>query len=148
MLTATAKHAPVAEGQCSACHNPHQSKLGSLLLAQSPDLCMACHTELKQKMAEQKSHSPAERDCQRCHQPHSGSLDKLLMLPLQSLCAECHDSTAESFKTAHLSIAAEVMNCVSCHDPHASKDPKYFKPTMHAPFASRGCDACHIVEKQ
>jgi hypothetical protein len=37
-----------------------------------------------------------------------------------------------------------VMQCQSCHDPHASKDPKFFKSTIHPPFASRGCEECHI----
>ena len=148
MRSAPSQHFPVTDGQCSECHSPHQSKLKSLLLAKSPDLCLVCHQDLKTKMAEENSHSPAERNCQRCHQPHSGSLNKLLTLPLQALCGECHEPETESFQQAHVSIAAEVMNCMSCHDPHASKDPKYFKPTMHAPFAARTCDACHIVEKE
>jgi len=148
MLNGTSQHLPATVGQCSKCHNPHQSKLGSLLLAESPDLCLVCHTELQTKMNEEKSHSPAERDCQRCHQPHSASLETLLTLPLQALCGECHEPETGSFRRAHLSIAAEAMNCMGCHDPHASKDPKYFKPTMHAPFAAKSCDACHIVEKE
>jgi hypothetical protein len=40
------------------------------------------------------------------------------------------------------------MDCRSCHDPHASKDPKYFKEKMHPPFVSRSCEACHIVEQE
>jgi hypothetical protein len=37
------------------------------------------------------------------------------------------------------------MNCVSCHEPHASKDPKLFKPQVHAPFESGACEECHVV---
>ncbi len=40
------------------------------------------------------------------------------------------------------------MDCVSCHDPHYSKDPKFFKARQHAPFAGRQCDACHAVPKK
>ncbi len=148
MLAASSRHQPVQEGECSKCHNPHQSKLNALLLAQNPDLCLACHSDLKTRMAEGNSHSPAERNCQRCHQPHSASIDPLLVMPMQALCGECHEADSTDFQKAHISIAAQDMDCMSCHDSHASKDPKYFKPTMHAPFASRSCDACHIVENE
>jgi hypothetical protein len=37
------------------------------------------------------------------------------------------------------------MDCVSCHDPHASKDPKLFRAEAHAPFAARACEECHVV---
>ena len=51
-------------------------------------------------------------------------------------------------RSAHIYIDASVMNCRSCHDPHASKDPKFFKENVHAPFAGRSCDDCHIVNKR
>jgi hypothetical protein len=37
------------------------------------------------------------------------------------------------------------MNCVGCHSPHTSKDPKLFKEQVHAPFAGRSCEECHVV---
>jgi hypothetical protein len=40
------------------------------------------------------------------------------------------------------------MNCRSCHDPHSSTDPKFFKSHIHPPFAGRSCDECHIVTKR
>ena len=54
---------------------------------------------------------------------------------------------AEEAAKGHLNISADVMNCMDCHSPHASKDPKFFKNTVHPPFAARTCDDCHIVEK-
>ncbi|MGZ6395875.1 MAG: cytochrome c3 family protein, partial [Pseudobdellovibrionaceae bacterium] len=44
-------------------------------------------------------------------------------------------------------IEAAVMDCRTCHDPHASKDPKFFKAFIHPPFAGRSCEDCHIVAK-
>ena len=41
--------------------------------------------------------------------------------------------------------ASGRMACASCHDPHASKDPKLFKPVGHAPFMARQCEACHTA---
>jgi hypothetical protein len=39
------------------------------------------------------------------------------------------------------------MDCRKCHEPHASRDPKFFKENLHAPFGGRSCDECHIVGK-
>jgi cytochrome c5 len=63
---------------------------------------------------------------------------------IQPMCTECHSPQRGNFGKAHLNIDASVMQCQGCHDPHASKDPKFFKATSHAPFAARGCDECHI----
>jgi Zn-finger protein len=46
-----------------------------------------------------------------------------------------------------INIDAAVIDCRNCHNPHASKDPQYFKDEVHSPFAGRSCDDCHIVEK-
>jgi hypothetical protein len=40
------------------------------------------------------------------------------------------------------------MSCISCHDPHSSKDPKFFKEVGHAPFTARNCDSCHAAPKK
>ena len=58
---------------------------------------------------------------------------------------ELKEETDKGFTTAHLGIDPKVVRCVSCHDPHASKDAKLFKANQHAPFAARQCDACHLV---
>jgi predicted CXXCH cytochrome family protein len=79
-----------------------------------------------------------------CHQPHSANVTPLLKLPQQPLCAECHEIGEAAFTQTHAGVASEQMDCVSCHNPHASKDPKYFKDVMHAPFAARSCQPCHL----
>jgi hypothetical protein len=40
-----------------------------------------------------------------------------------------------------------VIDCRKCHDPHASKDPKFFKANLHPPFAGGSCEDCHVVKK-
>jgi predicted CXXCH cytochrome family protein len=142
------RHAPVEGGECTKCHNPHKAKLNKLLLAQGSDLCLTCHKSLKEKMLKEKVHSPAARDCQRCHAPHFSRERTLLTQPVQALCGECHDGKGASFLRAHIGIEAAAMDCRSCHDPHASKDPKFFKEKLHAPFAGRTCEECHLVEKR
>jgi len=97
-------------------------------------------------MAKENKHSPAASDCLTCHGPHLASEPRLLNDKVFSICGQCHDAKGNAFKKAHLSIEASVMDCKSCHDPHASKDPKFFKKNVHAPFAGRSCEDCHIVK--
>jgi predicted CXXCH cytochrome family protein len=142
------RHKPVEDGLCTKCHSPHQSKLAKLLLAQTPDVCLACHKDLKERMGKETAHPPAAGDCLVCHKPHGSPQDRLLVQPILEICSQCHDVKADSFKSAHIYIDATVMNCRSCHDPHSSADPKLFKSHVHAPFAGRSCDECHIVVKR
>ena len=70
----------------------------------------------------------------------------LLTASLGSLCADCHDTTEAGFGTAHLGIDPSIMDCMACHDPHASQSAKLFKAEEHAPFAVGSCEDCHEVE--
>ena len=145
-IWAQSSHHPVAAGECTQCHDPHAAGLSDLLLALSPDLCLTCHADLESRMASQQTHSPAARDCLRCHVPHAATTESLLAKDQQPLCAECHDLESDSFSTAHLGIDPGVMTCTRCHDPHASDDAKYFRAEIHAPFALRSCEECHLVD--
>ena len=69
-------------------------------------------------------------------------------LKVQPLCGECHDTADEAFGRVHLGIDPAIMRCEKCHDPHASDDPKYFRGEIHAPFALRSCEECHVVPQQ
>jgi len=69
----------------------------------------------------------------------------LINQPLQTLCGECHETEDESFAEAHIYIEAAVMDCTSCHAPHASKDRDFFKENMHSPFVKGNCEECHVV---
>jgi len=80
--------------------------------------------------------------------PHFSKEAVLNTQPLLALCGECHDLKGSSFAKAHINIKAADMDCRTCHDPHASKDPKLFKDHVHPPFAARSCDDCHIGEKK
>lgn len=143
LAKAGSKHPPVTNGQCTKCHNPHKAKFRDLLQAPSPDLCLSCHKQIKERMDTERVHSPAGRDCLRCHSSHMAERGYLLSKPIAELCGECHNLDDDSFRGAHNGIEAAAMDCRTCHEPHASTDPKFFKPTLHPPFAERSCDPCH-----
>jgi len=79
--------------------------------------------------------------------PHSSPENALIVAPVQKLCAECHDYETGPFNKAHIDIDANEIDCRNCHDPHASKDPMFFKDVVHPLFKARACEDCHIVEK-
>jgi predicted CXXCH cytochrome family protein len=143
--TARSKHEPVAAGECTKCHSPHQTALEGLMLAKAPDLCLTCHKTLKASLEEGRVHPPAARDCLRCHKPHASGESRLMAQPVQALCAGCHEPDAASFRDAHLQIDPARMRCARCHEPHASKNAKFFRGNAHAPFESRDCQECHLA---
>lgn len=117
------RHQPVAEGTCSACHDPHASRHRRLLRARETELCAECHEQLLDRIdSAEHVHDPAEDDCLDCHDPHSEPHPNLLFAPGRKLCAECHDEVvaiAEGSKVPHGATTTED-ECVNCHSPHAS----------------------------
>jgi predicted CXXCH cytochrome family protein len=95
------RHAPVTEGECTKCHSPHKSKIGKLLLVESPDMCFECHKDIKEKVEKEKAHQPAQRDCLRCHKPHVSGLPSLMAQPMDKMCGECHDLKGASFTRSY-----------------------------------------------
>lgn len=63
-------HGPVSVGACLACHLPHESKYERLLKANTPQLCIDCHTAWDRR--DVKTHSKG-KTCIQCHNPHAGS---------------------------------------------------------------------------
>lgn len=98
-------------------------------------------------MAGARTHSPAARDCLRCHQPHASGESRLLAKPVGALCSECHNLQAPAFGDAHLQIDPARMRCERCHDAHASKVEHLFKSNLHAPFAMKSCQDCHLPSR-
>ncbi len=69
-------HGPVAQGECTLCHQPHQSEFRYLLLKnRSVELCGSCHT--KGYISENEEHTKGE-ECISCHNPHAGKNHLLL----------------------------------------------------------------------
>jgi hypothetical protein len=65
--------------------------------------------------------------------------------PVGTLCADCHNVKTPQFSEAHVYIDPARMRCERCHEPHASKDPHFFKPNVHPPFGMKSCTDCHLA---
>jgi predicted CXXCH cytochrome family protein len=155
-------HAPVKEGSCTTCHDPHGSDEAKLLNAAPKELCLACHAE---KAESKHPHGPVSAgDCLACHDPHQSEHKALLVKQGDALCAGCHLDT-QAFSKAKSVHAALEAGCTSCHNPHGAANPKLLSElgsqlcfqchdemaakvakasVQHAPVKSdKGCVSCH-----
>jgi len=141
-LAAKVQHAPVAGGECSACHNPHVARYKALLRKRPGPLCATCHEDLTAALRRKVVHTPAAKgECASCHKPHGSAFQGLLVAPSAQLCAGCH-SEIEGWKERRVQHAPFAEGrCASCHDPHSSD---------RAGLLTRGgaslCSSCHRVD--
>ena len=72
-------HEPVASGQCTACHGPHQSKRRYMLLGENNvAMCTRCHKNRELLMRLPAHAREPEADCLACHNAHVGRTATLL----------------------------------------------------------------------
>ena len=149
-------HAPVRNGECAKCHEPHLANRPKLLRASAPELCFGCHPEIRDLLAA-NPHAPAKKDCGTCHAVHASPNEHLLLGgkmtggAVSTLCAGCHDLA--KLKPGHRGADMGKLECTSCHNPHGSKGKHLMNTTaVHPPYQD-GCDSCHsegtgLSEKQ
>jgi predicted CXXCH cytochrome family protein len=73
---AKVKHPPAADGECLACHSPHQSTEPGLLLQKVELVCAECHEDAD--LAKVKVHIGTKESCVKCHNPHASD-EKFLL---------------------------------------------------------------------
>jgi predicted CXXCH cytochrome family protein len=126
-------HAPVRQDQCETCHLKH-GVVGILrLVADDPDLCLACHgpegevslaggRRIPQgsKASERREYSHPPGDglkCGACHDPHGSDSSHLLKDVGPVGCLNCHGNESFQGTSRH---PPESVDCLTCHDPHGS----------------------------
>jgi predicted CXXCH cytochrome family protein len=140
--------------------------VGVLLIASraagAADSCVtaSCHATL---LTAKNVHPPAE-GCDNCHEsvaanhPQKGKKTfKLTQEPPELCTAACHDAFGTK-SDVHAPVQSGM--CTTCHDPHASNQPKLLVqpmkalctschddktgfPHMHGPAGAGDCVACH-----
>jgi predicted CXXCH cytochrome family protein len=130
-------HAPVAEGDCSSCHNTteqvHPGENSIVLVEEEPGLCLQCHENPTAGMA--YPHSAVEEGCTGCHSPHQGSLPKFVYQPGGKLCLICHEDVMAG---EYVHGPVKVNNCKMCHATHGGEH----KAMLNLP-GNDNCLACH-----
>ena len=93
------KHAPVRDGDCFSCHDPHSSDVPNLLKKASiPDLCKKCHDYSKhsthpmgEKLRDGRNRNLGV-DCLSCHRAHGTEYKHMQLYPTSmELCTKCHE---------------------------------------------------------
>jgi predicted CXXCH cytochrome family protein len=136
-----AMHAPVEEGECLACHNPHGSPNKFQLVSKGGKLCFDCHDE--EIMEGNFVHGPAAvGGCIACHEPHTADFSKNLRANPPELCYMCHEDKAEVIHKAEFVHKPVSEDCTKCHNPHSAE--KKFMLQSEAPVL---CLTCHKDKK-
>ena len=151
LLTPThggAVHSPVANGQCTLCHDPHGSALSHQLKPTVSQECERCHkAALSPTSAAHKGYQVAGSNCVRCHDPHSFDQGRALLRtvvhpPFKSgNCAACHNQKPSLALTKP---APEL--CFGCHSKEKilpGVDSAGHTVYAHAPASAGLCTKCH-----
>ncbi|MES0446384.1 MAG: cytochrome c3 family protein [Desulfobacterales bacterium] len=112
---------PVADSNCSSCHNPHGSDKKGILYA--------------------TAHAPvSEKKCAECHAGPKSRAPLKTKKRGTELCRQCHKDMLDktfSKNRVHWPLM-DNTGCLNCHNPHATKQKKLVK----GPIVSV-CGRCH-----
>lgn len=73
LLNAAFLHGPASDGECLACHEPHESSNESLLSKPRSKICGKCHEEKRLASAMHERLTEGGVACPDCHDPHAGA---------------------------------------------------------------------------
>ncbi len=131
----------------------------SAVRAEESCVTPACHP----KIITGKTVHAVAGNCETCHEsiekphPKKGGKTFKLSQDVPDLCYTCHEAFTDK-KTVHPPV--EQGLCTTCHNPHASDEPKLLAqpmkdlcgmchsdhedfPVVHGPVAAGDCTACH-----
>jgi DmsE family decaheme c-type cytochrome len=136
-------HAPVARGNCGACHEePNHPKRFAPKKA-AAELCRGCHAETVSLMFDKnRVHQPVhdETACLNCHAAHASSQPALLKGGQRAVCGSCHpDSLTREARSPTTHPPVREGSCTKCHEAHASDGPLLMKTANSVDT----CGTCH-----
>ncbi len=140
-------HAPVAAGECTACHDPHFAARPKLLKLEKG--CFECHDPFPTTGT---VHAPVRAgECVACHSPHASSTKNPLVRSGNALCLGCHKEPHERHRSSAVlgkmtrvpddfPVERGELACIGCHVPHQSPNPRLFRKPQE-----ELCKTCHAV---
>ncbi|MBM3497635.1 MAG: hypothetical protein FJX74_03085 [Armatimonadetes bacterium] len=123
------RHAPVDQGLCTVCHNPHATRQPKALKDRVDYVCFFCHAKTEDDTLKEFRHKPvATGNCLLCHKGHVAPYEGLLSEEPIKACSTCH-ATQGKFthpvgvrdgKPVLVPGTKETVVCSHCHDVHGS----------------------------
>lgn len=140
-------HGPVEAGDCTDCHDAHQSDNRYQLRGSGGELCYRCHE--KAKFVRKHPHAPIlSGNCTGCHDPHQSNNKYMLKQAGSNLCMLCHDKEMFAGKSVHKPVAQG--ECSACHETHGTQFPNLLKHNFpeefYMPYSKDNftlCFSCH-----
>lgn len=140
-------HAPVADGECTSCHEPHFST--RLKLLKKDRICFECHDPFPEEGTLHRLVKDGE--CTACHSPHAGPAPKQLRRAGNSLCLGCHETPHTQHRSAEVKgsmtaippdfpVEKGELSCLGCHRPHQSPERRLLRMKQ-----GEMCQTCHKV---
>ncbi|MDP1854052.1 MAG: cytochrome c3 family protein [Candidatus Omnitrophota bacterium] len=145
---------------CRACHSEQIDKWDASEVRHFPyarEKCESCHA------AEHKKFTPLEKNSDKVNSENMVSNGELTQASAGTVgessltgftaeqekpCLICHDLNSEKIKKAHFSGDLTGVNCFNCHYTHAADKKGLLKESVHEPFVSGMCDACHNISAE
>jgi predicted CXXCH cytochrome family protein len=141
------RHAPVDQGLCTVCHNPHATTRPLGLKDRVDYVCFFCHSKTEDDTLKPVAHKPVQTgNCLLCHKGHVSPEPRLLNNESIALCSTCH-ATQGKFthpvgtrdgKPVLVPGTKETVVCAHCHAVHGS-DYDGILPQEETPL----CRTCH-----
>lgn len=136
-------HTPLAEGECSSCHNPHTSSHELFLAAEPGRICYECHDDLIPVEAKSIHEVVTDGRCASCHDPHAAENKMNLVAAGSKLCFGCHEELGKKIEANSVEHSPVTDDCLECHTPHMSEK----NPTLLKEDQPSLCLGCHEVDK-
>jgi predicted CXXCH cytochrome family protein len=135
-------HQPAFQQGCAICHEPHGSENQHLLRASNPNkLCLECHGPDRSPKKLEAEHLVAIFDG-KVRLPED-YLSKVAVLPLKYGRGHptTHHPVVDQMDPADNTKVRLAINCLTCHQPHASAEPGLLAKDQANNTAF--CDGCH-----
>jgi DmsE family decaheme c-type cytochrome len=124
---------------CTDCHTAHSAKDPVLVRETQPQICFTCHADIRADSFKYSHHPIREGKvvCSDCHNPMGGPGDtkNLKEFTVNQTCYNCHADKRGPMLWEHQPVRD---NCLNCHTPHGSNQPRLMKEQMN--FL---CASCH-----
>ena len=153
------KRTPAAGTACETCHgpglahdrNPITKGLIVNFKTTAPrevnKTCLTCHNKKEHADWQGSMHNVRNVSCVGCHSMHDAKSDHgfLKQASVVATCATCHRNNAAKMQRAsHMPIREGKMDCVTCHNPHGSKNVRLLRVGT---TVNESCASCHAEKR-